>query len=103
MTVIYCHEKKDINLKNSRNSNLNFFIMKINEFIANFADQFEETEVKVFAPETRYRDLDEWSSLIALSILAMIDEEYDVQLKGEEMRGTNTIKELFDLVVSKLA
>lgn len=76
--------------------------MEIRDFIANFADQFEDTELDVFAPETNYRELDEWSSLIALSVLAMIDEEYDVQLKGEEMRATKTIQELFDLVSSKL-
>lgn len=76
--------------------------MEMKEFIQNFADQFEDTELDVFTPETNYRDLDEWSSLIALSVLAMIDEEYDVQLKGEEMRATKTIQELFDLVSSKL-
>ena len=76
--------------------------MEIKEFIQNFADQFDETELEVFAPETNYRELEEWSSLIALSVLAMIDEEYDVQLKGEEMRATKTIQELFDLVASKL-
>lgn len=76
--------------------------MEINEFIANFADQFENTESSEFTAETKFRELDEWSSLLALSILAMVDEEYDVQLKGEEMRATNTIQELFDLVESKL-
>ena len=76
--------------------------MEIKDFIQNFAEQFEDTELDVFAPETNYRKLEEWSSLIALSVLAMIDEEYDVQLKGEEMRATKTIQELFDLVSSKL-
>lgn len=76
--------------------------MEIKSFIQNFADQFEDTDASVFTAETKYRELDEWSSLIALSILAMVDEEYDVQLKGEEMRGTNTIQELYDLVASKL-
>jgi len=76
--------------------------MEIQKFIQNFADQFENTDASLFTTEINYRDLDEWSSLIALSILAMVDEEYDVQLKGEEMRKTNTIKELFDLVTSKL-
>ena len=75
--------------------------MDITSFIQNFADQFENTEWDALTPETIYRDLDEWSSLIALSELAMIDEEYDVQLKGEEMRSTKTIHELFDLVSSK--
>ncbi len=76
--------------------------MEIKDFIQNFADQFEDTEIDVFSPDINYRELDEWSSLIALSVLAMIDEEYDVQLKGEEMRATKTIQELFDLVSSKL-
>ena len=75
--------------------------MEINDFIANFADQFENTEASKFNAETKFRELDEWSSLLALSILAMVDEEYDVQLKGEEMRATNTIQDLFDLVESK--
>ena len=76
--------------------------MELKDFIANFADQFENTEVSELNAETKFRELDEWSSLLALSILAMVDEEYDVQLKGEEMRATNTIQELFDLVASKL-
>ena len=76
--------------------------MEINDFIANFADQFENTEASEFTAGTKFRELDEWSSLLALSILAMVDEEYDVQLKVEVMRATNTIQELFDLVVSKL-
>lgn len=76
--------------------------MEIKSFIEIFAEQFEDTDASVFSAETKYRELDEWSSLMALSILAMVDEEYDVQLKGEEMRATNTIQELYDLVASKL-
>ena len=77
--------------------------MDIKSFIANFAAQFDDTEESVFNTETKFRELDEWSSLLALSIIAMVDEEYDVQLKGEEMRSASTIQELFDLVKSKVA
>lgn len=76
--------------------------MEIKAFIQNFADQFEDIDINTLSPETSFRDLDEWSSLIALSVLAMIDEEYDVQLKGEEMRNAKTVQQLFDLVQSKL-
>ena len=76
--------------------------MEIKDFIQNFADQFEDIDINKLSPETSFRDLDEWSSLIALSVLAMIDEEYDVQLKGEEMRNAKTVQQLFDLVQSKL-
>ncbi len=72
--------------------------MEIKEFIENFANQFEDTDISVFTSDTKFRELDEWSSLTALSVIAMIDEEYDVQLKADEMRKTTTIQELFDLV-----
>ena len=75
--------------------------MELKEFIENFADQFEDTEASEIQADTEYRELDEWTSLTALSIIAMIDEEYDVQLKADEMRKTQTIQELFDLVKSK--
>ena len=76
--------------------------MDMKEFIANFADQFDDTEVSVLTPETIFRDLDEWSSMIALSVMAMIDEEYDVQIKADEMRNAQTIQQLYDVVSSKL-
>ena len=74
--------------------------MEIKEFIENFANQFDNTDVSVFSAETRFRELDEWSSLLALSVLAMVDEEYDVQLKADQMRKANTVQELFDIVKS---
>lgn len=77
--------------------------MEIKEFIANFADQFDETDASVFTPETQFRELEEWSSLIALSVIAMVDEEYDVTLKGDDMRAARTIEDLFNIVKSKLS
>ena len=75
--------------------------MELKAFIENFAEQFDDTESSEIQADTEYRELDEWTSLTALSIIAMIDEEYDVQLKADEMRKTQTIQELFDLVKSK--
>ena len=76
--------------------------MELKEFIQNFADQFEETEVEVFKPETNFKELEEWSSLIALSIISMVDEEYDVTLKGDDIRNSVTIQDLFNLVKAKM-
>ena len=75
--------------------------MELNEFIQNFADQFDDTDASEFKAETVYHDLDEWSSLIALSIIAMIDEEYDITIKGDEMRAAVTIEDLFNIVKAK--
>lgn len=75
--------------------------MVITEFIEKFADIFDDTDVSELAPETNFRELDEWSSLSALGVLAMADEEFDVELSGSELRSVNTIQELFDLLSSK--
>lgn len=77
--------------------------MDANEFIKNFAAQFDDSDASEFNLETRFRELDEWSSLNALAILNMIGKKYSVVLKPEEMKPTNTVKELFDLVQSKLS
>lgn len=75
--------------------------MELNDFIQNFADQFDETDASEIKAETVFHELDEWSSLIALSIIAMIDEEYDITIKGDEMRSAVTVEDLFNIVKSK--
>lgn len=76
--------------------------MDIQKFIENFADQFDDTELDVFKPDTVFHDLDEYSSIIALSIISMVDEEYGVALSGNEMKSAVTIEDLFNTVQSKL-
>lgn len=77
--------------------------MEIKEFIKDFADQFDDTEFEEFKPETDYReDLDEWSSLTGLAILNMIDKKYGIKLTNSDIKATDTIQSLFDLVASKL-
>ena len=75
--------------------------MELNDFIKKFASQFEETDAHLFAAKTNYKELDEWSSLLTLSIIAMVDEEYGIIIKGEDIRNSQTIAELFELVKSK--
>lgn len=75
--------------------------MDINAFIDNFASQFDDTPADQIKPETKFRDLDEWSSLIALSIIAMVDEEYEVTLKGDDIKNAQTVQDIFNAVVAK--
>lgn len=76
--------------------------MNLNEFIENVADQFENTDRSIFTADTNLWELEEFTSLIALSIISMIDEEYDVAIKGSDVKGIKTIGELFDVVKSKM-
>ena len=76
--------------------------MDIKEFISNFADQFDDLDASVLTPETEFKALEDWNSLVALSVIAMIDEEYDVTLKGNDITSAKTIEDLFNTVQSKL-
>lgn len=75
--------------------------MELNEFVENFAEQFDDTDASEIKAETVFKELQEWSSLIALSVIAMVDEEYDVTIKGDDIRNSRTIEDLFNIVKSK--
>ena len=75
--------------------------MDIKEFIENFAGEFDETPMEMFTPETDYKSLDEWNSLTALSIVAMVDEVYNKTITGADLRNHTTIQELADFVENK--
>jgi acyl carrier protein len=76
--------------------------MDINEFVKHFAEQFEDTDAAEFKADTNFHDLEEWSSLTALNVIAMVDEEYDVTLKGADVEGSVTIEDLFNIVKGRI-
>lgn len=75
--------------------------MELKDFIANFAEQFDDTDASEIKAETVFKELNEWSSLVALSVIAMVDEEYDVTIKGDDIRNSNTVEDLFNAVKAK--
>lgn len=75
--------------------------MTLNEFIEKVAAEFEDTPSEVFMPETHFRELEEWGSLTALSVISMVDDEYDIIITGAEIRKCTTMEDLYNLVVSK--
>ena len=75
--------------------------MDLKDFIEKFADQFEETEISSFSANTSFKELEEWSSLMSLAIIAMVDEEYGVRVKGDDIKDANTIEDLFKIALSR--
>ena len=75
--------------------------MEIKDFIKNLADQYEDVKVGDFTPETKFKEFDEWSSLTSLSIIAMVDDEYGITLKGDDIRKAVTVQDLFDIAKLK--
>lgn len=75
--------------------------MNLNEFVQLFAEQFDDTSADVFTPSTDFKGLEEWGSLVALSIISIIDEEFDKSVTGSELRKVDTIEELYNLIQLK--
>ena len=75
--------------------------MELNDFVVHFAEQFEETDPSDITAQTKYKDLDEWSSLLAFAIIAMVKVEYDKIVTGAEIRHCNTVEDLFNAIAVK--
>ena len=76
--------------------------MEEHKFIINFSRQFDETDPELIKIDTNFRDLDEWSSLTALSVMAMSDTEYGVNLTAEDLGKSTTLADIYRIIKSKL-
>lgn len=68
------------------------------EFVQEFAELIENEEVR---EDTKFRELDEWDSLAALSTISMIDDEFGVTINNKDLRRVETVGQLYDMVISK--
>ena len=76
--------------------------MNKQEFLEKFAAQFEETDPATITLETQFRELDEWNSMMALMIIAMVDEEYNVPLTGNDIRAAKSVEDIYNVVSTKV-
>jgi acyl carrier protein len=76
--------------------------MEILEFVRNFADQLEEVDSDSILPDTKFRDIEGWSSFTALCIIGMVDEKYHLKIKGDDIRQSQTIRDLYEIAKSKI-
>ena len=72
--------------------------MNREEFLKGFQDQFDDTDKSLITFETKYKDLEEWSSMMALVIIAYIDENYAKNLSGDDFKKSITVEDLFQLL-----
>lgn len=75
--------------------------MEISTFLQNFADVLEDTDVSLIKVDTIFRDLEEWDSLTALSLIAMTDEKYLIKLTGDDIKSSVTLKDVFEIIKNK--
>lgn len=75
--------------------------MTLDEFVTAFAEEFDETPTEQIKADTVYKKLDEWGSLAALSIVALVRESFGKKITGADLRACNTIEDLFNLIQTK--
>jgi acyl carrier protein len=75
--------------------------MEISAFLQHFADMLDDTDAALISAETIFRNLEEWDSLTALSLIAMADEEYSVKLTGDDIKTAITLKDIFEKIQNK--
>jgi len=76
--------------------------MELNDFIAKFADLFEDIDSQEITAETYFHELDEWSSIMAVSIIAMINDEFNIVIDGRTLRQADTVEDLYNCVKKTL-
>lgn len=76
--------------------------MDLNIFVEKFCEQLDDTDISTVSASTNYKALKEWDSLVALSVIAMIDEEFEVVITGNDIDGNTTIENLYNTVQSRL-
>lgn len=75
--------------------------MELQDFIANFAEQFDETDASEIQAETKFHELEEWSSLTGMGVIALAKTEYGKAITGKEIRECETVEDLFNLIKNK--
>lgn len=74
--------------------------MELQDFISKFAGVFEDTDTSLITKDTRYHELDEWSSLTGLLVIGMVLDEYGKNLKADDVRHGVTVEDLYNVVNS---
>jgi acyl carrier protein len=71
------------------------------EFIENLYGILDDTEKSEIDQNTDYKSLDEWDSMTSLMLIAMVDEKYGKQIKGEDIKECLTLENLYARIQSK--
>ena len=72
--------------------------MDLQKFIADFAEQFDDTDVSEITADTKFHDLEEWSSLVAMGVIAMAKTQYSKSITGKDIRQCETVTDLYNLI-----
>lgn len=77
-------------------------MMQLEEFFELFCEELDDTDLSEVNTLTDFKNIDVWDSLTALSVISMIDEEFEILLTGNDLLNSTSIEDLYKLVESKM-
>ena len=84
-----------------KKSKINTRLMELNNFIEKLSEALEMENATVLTGDTKFRELPEWDSLSYLSVIAMMDEEYDTQIESADFKKLETINDIINFIEKK--
>lgn len=76
--------------------------MDIQDFIKKVENEFDDLKPGLLKPESKFAEVLDWNSVNALTIIALVDCEYDVILTAEDFSNSETVQDIFDIIQSKM-
>ena len=71
--------------------------MDVNEFIPAIADAVELSNVEELSATTQFRDLEEWSSISVMLLIAFFDDTFGKAISVSDIKQCTTINDLYEL------
>jgi acyl carrier protein len=72
------------------------------EFKQKFSEAIEDELLLELEPNSSFKNLESWDSFSGMSIISMIDEEFGITIRSEDMMRLNTLEELYDLLLNSI-
>lgn len=76
--------------------------MTLGEFFEHFCAELDVLDLTTIDTSTDFKKIEGWDSLNALLVIAMIEEQFDIRITGDDMRNCKTVEDLYKLIQSRL-
>ena len=71
---------------------------KTEQIIDLLKSMFEDIDTSDFNINTEFKNNDEWDSMTALTLITLLDNEFNISISGEKIKELNTVKDLINYI-----
>lgn len=75
--------------------------MDENTFFDKFQEQFIDSDEITIDFDTKFRELPSWDSLTGMSVLVMVQDDYNVEFNENDLRACHTVADIYNFIKSR--